>query len=331
LILIVNQTGLATLAILAAACAAPMRIESRPQAKASLDSLASSTAASRSATPRAVSAAAVLPPIRVGDTVWTIEHGTYAGLKVVLRFDAAAGPRRRGEHFWRMPAGGGIEGGVVGWGSAKYPIQLAFRHESRGARISPSDSTAFWDAVGAMSADLGMSLFRPATLKEGDDPLDMIVVDLRAMANTDGLSRASWSPSGDLFDVRVTFHDAGVLHDRHVVTHEMMHALGFGHTKAWKSVVNPGDDTRTARLTAEDVAYAEVAMRLREKRERSDIRHLIALAIAREAIPFDAAAAYVLDGSDWPDSAGDAGAVKYCGGIPVVMAGVAPFCRLDFR
>jgi hypothetical protein len=101
------------------------------------------------------------------------------------------------------------------------------------------------------------------------------------MREADGLSRVTWAPTGELFDVRVTLRDAGVLHNAHVVTHEMMHALGFGHTTAWRSVVNP-EGLGSDRLTPEDVAYAELAMHSRIERERVDTRQLIALAVSRE-------------------------------------------------
>ena len=44
--------------------------------------------------------------------------------------------------------------------------------------------------------------------------------------------------------------------------------------------MNPGDRGAT-RLTPTDVAYIELAMLLRERRERSDMRHLIRLALER--------------------------------------------------
>jgi len=216
------------------------------------------------------------------DTVWTIESGTYAGLRVPLHIDAALGGRGRGDHFWRVAAEGGLSGGVVGWKSTRYPIPLALRHDRFSRRISPGDSAAFWAILRDMSKDFGMELFRPATVGR-DDPPDIIVVDLGTMREVDGLSRVTWTQSGELSDVRVTFHDASVLHDPHVVAHEMMHALGFGHTTAWRSIVNPRDATGALRVTPEDVAYAELAMRSRVSRERVDTRRLIALAVARES------------------------------------------------
>jgi len=213
------------------------------------------------------------------DTVWTIEAGTYAGQQVPLELSLAIGRKGQKERFWRFANGGGVSV-VVGWKSNRYPIPVAFRHDRRSQEISPDDSAAFWTILEEMNTDFGVRIFSPATL-DRDDPIDVIVVDLGIMREADGLSRVTWAPTGELFDVRVTLRDARVLHDTHVVTHEMMHALGFGHTTAWRSVVNPAHGG-SARLTPEDVAYAELAMHSRIERERVDTRQLIALAVSRE-------------------------------------------------
>ena len=214
------------------------------------------------------------------DTVWTIESGTFAGYNIPLDLSRAIGRKGQKDRFWRFSAGAGV-GAIVGWKSNRYPISVAFRRNRRSPDITGEDSIAFWSIITGMNEDFGQQMFIPGTLN-GDDPAEVIVVDLGIMREADGLSRVTWAPSGELFDVRVTLRDAGVLHNTRVVTHEMMHALGFGHTTAWKSVVNP-DRSGSDRLTAEDVAYAELAMHSRMERERVDTRTLIALAVARES------------------------------------------------
>lgn len=228
----------------------------------------------------AVLAQASVPIAAPFDTVWTIESGSYAGTRVPIDISAALGSPKR-DHFWRLAKGSAVSAGLVGWKSTRYPIPLAFRHGRKSREISSDDSGAFWTILDEMNSDFGFSVFRPATLN-GDDPDDVIVVDVGMLREADGYSRITWAPSGELFDVRVTFQDSRVLHDAHVVTHEMMHALGFGHTAAWRSVVAVQNPAKTARVTEYDVAYAEMAMHSRIARERIDTRGLIALAVSRE-------------------------------------------------
>jgi len=235
------------------------------------------------------------------DTVWIIERGTYAGMSVPLRLDAAIGRTRRGEHFWRLPPHG-TETGVVGWRSTRYPVPVAFRHGGSAGAISPADSEAFWNVLDQMIADFGMQLFRPATIDRDADPDDVIVVDIRPMPEKVGFTRTSWSPLGELFDVRVTFREARLLHDAHVVSHEMMHGLGFGHTASWPSVVSSSVTSFPRRLSPEDVAYAEAAMRSRERQEATDMRRMIAVAISREPGRFDEGPGYSLCGPSAEDS-----------------------------
>lgn len=215
------------------------------------------------------------------DTLWTIESGTYAGVRVPLDIHAAVGNPKR-DHFWRVAQGTIVSEGLVGWKSTRYPLPVAFRRARRSEPITAGDSAVFWSILDQMNSDFGFQVFKPVALTSGD-PTDVIVVDIGMLREADGFSRVTWAPSGELFDVRVTFQTARTLHDTRVVTHEMMHALGFGHTTTWRSVVSIHDDMKSERVTPYDVAYAEMAMHSRIARERVDTRRLIALAVSRES------------------------------------------------
>lgn len=236
------------------------------------------------------------------DTLWTIERGTYAGMVVPLRLAAAVGRGRKAEHFWRLPPRSAGETGVVGWRSTRYPVPVALRRGNSAAEISAADSAGFWNVLDQMSVDFGVQLFRPVTIGRDADPTDVIIVDIRPMPDKIGFTRTSWSPFGELFDVRVTFRETRLLHDAHVVSHEMMHALGFGHTASWPSVVSSSVTSFAGRLSPEDVAYAEAAMRSRERQEATDTRHMIALAVARETGPPGRGEGYAVCIADWEDS-----------------------------
>lgn len=215
------------------------------------------------------------------DSVWTIRGGTFDGTPV--RVDRAL-PTSRGSRFWRSP--GRTRGQLVGWNPSRLPAAVAFR---AGAGMSETDSTAFWAILRQLETDMGMRLFEPASLGSGDDPSDVIVVDAKPMPSHDGMTLITWTNVGSLYDARVYFRSKATLHDARVVTHEMMHALGFGHTVAWRSVMNPSL-TFTPRLTVEDVAYAQLAFASRGQTERAEMWTRLALAADREprieALPY---------------------------------------------
>ena len=110
---------------------------------------------------------------------------------------------------------------------------------------------------------------------------DILVVDVRQMAGDDGMTLVTWSTSGGVYDARVYFRSPATLHNPRVVAHEMMHSLGFGHTTAWGSIMNPGPRAPLS-LTREDVAYAQYAFDSRASSEREDMWERLALADERE-------------------------------------------------
>ena len=306
-----------------AGCATTARIESPTKSTVTLAAVRPLTVAPPATTERGVQSAGQLRP---GDTLWTIERGSYTGMTIPLRFNSALGSGRDPEHFWRLPSEPGEDAGVVGWNSDRFPIPLAFRHDGRLSEITASDSSAFWAIVGDMASDLGIAVFRPTTIGPSEDPEDVVVVDIRFMPQTDGLSRTTWKPSGELFDVRVTFRETETLHNRHVVSHEMMHALGFGHTKEWKSVVNRSPSDRLTRLSPDDVAYAQAAMVLRRKREQYEMRRLITMAVAQESGGGDLLRQLGADGLDWHVGVFDDDTVPECARIPADLIAVVPEC-----
>lgn len=314
-------------ALVVAACATPGRIQP-PVLSTSL--LAAAHPASEA--PPVPVDGRVTPsnPPRPGDSVWTIKRGAYAGTTLALRYDSALGSGRDPEHFWRLPESS-EDGGVVGWNTERFPVPVAFRRGGRSGEISATDSAAFWAIIGEMASDLGVAVFRPATLAPAADPEDVIIVDVRLIAGIDGVSRITWKPSGELFDVRVTFREAGTLHDAAVVMHEMMHALGFGHTKAWISVVNPSPYGHLSRLSPDDVAYAQVAMRLRMKREQNDMRRLIRMAAEQEHGGADLLSQLGADELDWTTGVFNEEAVPVCAHIPADLIAAVQECGRGLR
>jgi hypothetical protein len=220
-----------------------------------------------------VSALAAPASAQITDTAYTIESGTYAGAVIQVHRATAV---RKGSKFWRIAPR--TDGRLVGWNPASLPAQVAFRP---GQGVTADDSSSFWSILRAMEQDLGMHLFEPTTVSAGEDPDEVILVGVRPMAGDDGVTYLTWSNNGAVYDARVFFRSRGTLHDAAVVQHEMMHTLGFGHTSAWPSLMNANADGH--RLSAEDVAYAQVAIKSRGDAEQIDMWDRIALAVERRA------------------------------------------------
>ncbi len=206
------------------------------------------------------------------DSAWTIRGGSYSGTTVPIDFSAATHRSK----FWRLSTVRGVPR-VIGWNPSRLPVAVAFR---RGSGVTQADSAGFWDILGRLEQDLGMRLFVPARLDPDADPDDVIVVDVQRM-QSDGLTFVTWSTHGSLYDARVFLRSRATMYDERVVTHEMMHALGFGHTSAWHSVMNPVR-SYNGRLSVEDVAYVQLAMASRAANERDDMWDRLALAVERE-------------------------------------------------
>lgn len=218
------------------------------------------------------------------DSVWTIAAGSYAGQTIRLSSDLAT---RRGSKFLRISKLKG-DSRYVAWSPSRLPAPVAFR---AGRGISESDSIAFWAILREMEADMGMHLFEPANLSADSDPDDVIVVDTKNMPRDDGMTMVTWSSPGGIYDARVFVRSTATLHSSRVVAHEMMHALGFGHTSAWSSIMSSGAAS-PSRLTAEDVAYAQFALESRAGSDRDDMWERLALAISREERQMDSGDAY---------------------------------------
>jgi hypothetical protein len=203
------------------------------------------------------------------DTSYTIDAGSYSGTTIDVRRSTAL---RRGSAFWRLAPK--TDGRLVGWNPDRFPVSVALRP---GQGIEAADSVAFWKIIRGMEQDLGMHLFEPATIGSSDDPSDVVIVGRKSMSGDDGVTYVTWSNDGSVYDARVQFSSRDVFHDERVVQHEMMHVLGFGHTSAWSSIMNVSPGIR--KLSAEDVAYAQVALQSRAEAERSDMWDRIALAV----------------------------------------------------
>ena len=104
---------------------------------------------------------------------------------------------------------------------------------------------------------LGRRLFRPASFEEVDTGGDGIFVAVNPRMPAAGKTFITYDATGRIYEALVTVSRNAYLGDSRVAMHELIHAIGFGHTGAWTSIMGP-NAAGIESPTAEDVAYAQL-------------------------------------------------------------------------
>ena len=191
---------------------------------------------------------------------WVIRAGTFAGDTVAISPSAALAGS--GEHFARVAeASSAPLRGLVGWPVARIPIPLSIRRTS-GSRISDADSAALWATLHSFEGAIGATMFRPA-----DDSTVQrlgwgIEVHVDPRIDGSGLTFDTWGNDGLLFDASIAVRHVEDFGDPSILHHELLHALGFGHTREWPSIMT--HTVSATAMTVDDVAYAQLLLRVGE-------------------------------------------------------------------
>jgi hypothetical protein len=157
------------------------------------------------------------------------------------------------------------------WPEAALPIPVAFNRAGSSADITASDSIALWTNISQMQDALGRQLFTPATLSSLGAPDDqgylsgavLISID-NTLSATAGYTNWNWNGSGAVFESKTRVGSAAALASRGLVTHELLHALGFHHTCAWPSVMGGYGCALLSGPTVQDAGAFTLAWTLRQ-------------------------------------------------------------------
>lgn len=191
---------------------------------------------------------------------WTIHRGRFAGQTVkIVPADALRRSTDRGS-FGRV-----TRQHIVGWDASNFPLSVVLRHDLAPA-LSTRDSIAFWQAAHDVEDAIGITLFQPTSDTTSSDRVFPIDIRLDPSISVSGLTFVSWDRAGRLFEGTVRFRTSREIERPSIVAHELLHALGFGHTTAWPSAM----ETRTSGMrgvTVEDAAFAQLLIRLHELQE----------------------------------------------------------------
>jgi hypothetical protein len=143
-----------------------------------------------------------------------------------------------------------------------FPLRVIIRHDV-GARVTAADSAAFWSAARDVERAIGSSLFRPTMDTTMENQVFPVDVEIDPRINASGVTFVTWDREGTVFESTVRFRGSFEMQHSGVVEHELLHVLGFGHTASWSSAMAPRGVVLRA-ITEEDVAYAQLLMRIRE-------------------------------------------------------------------
>jgi hypothetical protein len=229
---------------------------------------------------------------------WTIAAGRYAGQAVAISPHRARTPVCAGcSVFWvRAQPQGQEPVPYQGWPLSRFPLRVGFDREHSVPAGAAPDSTAFWIAVELMEEAFGQDLFRPVrytqTLAQGlddDNPDDVVLVVVDPSLPVSGLTLVL-ARRGLVDYAAVSLQRRREMFTEYgpeLVAHEMMHALGFGHTCAWRSVaadLNHCPQMRTHAPSPEDVAHAQVLYRVRDLQRAGGLRWGVDAATSGERV-----------------------------------------------
>ena len=239
--------------------------------------------------PRPIAAGDSQPGLRIllVPTRVVIDGGTFAGLVVPIHVDAALAAPSERSRYWRVvrlaPSGYGTP---IAWPDGIFPIPVTLR--ARGG-VSRSDSAAFWRTARQLELDFGRSLFKPAPDEPLPEEIWKIIVAVEPGAAAPGITFITYDAAGEIFEATVAVRATAYLSDARLVTHELIHALGFGHATAWYSSMGAAYSA-SSRATVTDVGYAQLLYRLRRAHIAGAVTHgiLASAAEARVAVSGDA-------------------------------------------
>ena len=156
------------------------------------------------------------------------------------------------------------------WPVTDLPVPVAFNRAASSGTITDADSIAVWQIIGKMQDDLGRALFRPATLSSLVAPNDsgysfgavLISID-NTLAPHAGYTNWFYDGQGNIYQARTRVGSESALSLAGLVTHELLHALGFHHTCAWPSVMGGYGCPLLGGATVQDAAAFNLAFALR--------------------------------------------------------------------
>ncbi|CAN5818213.1 hypothetical protein BH23GEM9_BH23GEM9_15580 [soil metagenome] len=228
----------------------------------------------------------VLVPLK-----WTVRAGSYSGQTIDVSVDAAFRPpcTRSGDtncdgfypRAWFT--------GIKLWRSV-LPAPVAFDHARTHQGISAADSAAFWAIVERMHVDAGVTLFRPVrntdiAVNAQNEPVNGILVRIdTTLTGFGAFTNWWWNANGEMYAALVRPRTRALMLNGALLSHELLHTQGFKHSCSWPTVMYGYATPCPASpvLSAQDVAYAEIARAVSDAQRANGAAHGLVAALQGE-------------------------------------------------
>lgn len=232
-------------------------------------------------------------------TSLTIEEGIYEGQTMQVSMDAAYTPiyhdGGKWDSFFRMSwseSGDSWIYPVASWPESQEPFTIGFNREESDVEITASDSTEFWEVIREAERYLGLdSLFVPTDFSGGDVEF---FID-RGLGKTGYGSQERIDSEGNILSGELVLGRIDIINsDPHILIHELIHLLFFGHTCEWASIMakKPEDGSRCAPEgekipkvpSKKGVAYMQLFYRVHKATKDKNLDHSLPEALFGERI-----------------------------------------------
>lgn len=194
----------------------------------------------------------------------SITAGAYAPATVAVSLDAAFTPvcadttnancNSFFPGYWKT-----IRSGPVLWAERAFPVAVAFNRNESTTSIDATDSIAVWARLNQMENDVGRPLFRPANFDDLPSPTSgfspnaiLLSVD-QTLQGFGAWSNWAWGFDGNMVSAKVRFASVAALRSG-LISHEMLHTLGFHHTCRWDTALGGYGCPTQPRVSLSDVS-----------------------------------------------------------------------------
>jgi hypothetical protein len=212
---------------------------------------------------------------------WTVQGGSFHGQTVDVSLDDAFRPP------CQTPGDTNCDGfyprawttGVKLWPATRFPVPVAFDHSRSHQSVTPQDSAALHAAIDRANADVGVTMFRAGRVEElalnvDGRPLNGVVIRVDTTLSGFGAwTNWWWDGAGDLYAGVIRARTAAHVRSAPLMTHELLHTLGFKHSCSWTTVMGGYGCGSFQSLSLSDVAYVQLARAVHETQRSTGAQH----------------------------------------------------------